>query len=189
MCLANVTLSQETLLALSESKLFYFFKFGYIPHTFLCRLQHSIDLVRSDWPQVFIALSARLLMCYSSATVTSGPVTQCRALPRAPEHLKGLGVLTITQPASHVTVQVAASLDCVLLPNSTVTHRVTETAGGPANSCQEEACHPAQRSQTYPPSSTFNKLTFLLWTFTRFHNCALCGLTQSLLTFSAVSSH
>lgn len=98
----------------------------------------------------------------NSATVTGGLVTQCCALPRAPEHLKGLGVLIVTQPVCHVTVQVAASLNCELLPNSTVTQRVKGTAGSLANSCQEEACRPAQCSQTYPSSSTFNKLTFLL---------------------------
>ena len=87
----------------------------------------------------------------------SGAVTQCHALPRAPQHLKGLGLLTIKQPAGHVTAQVAARLDCVLLPNSTVTRRVSGAAGGPANSCQEEVGRPAQSSQTYSPSSTFNK--------------------------------
>lgn len=85
-----------------------------------------------------------------SAAATSGPVTPCRDLPRAPEHLKGLGVLTKTQPAGHVTVQVAASLHCVLLPNSTVTQRVRETAGGPANSCQKEACRPAPEQPNLP---------------------------------------
>lgn len=31
----------------------------------------------------------------------SGAVTQCHALPGAPEHLKGLGVLTITASGSY----------------------------------------------------------------------------------------
>lgn len=118
-----------------------------------------------------------------SAAVTSGLVTQCRDLPKAPEHLKGLGVLTKTQPVCHVTVQVAASLSRELLPDSTMTQRVRGTERSPANSCQEEACCPTQSSQMCPSSSTFNKLTFLLWTLSCFHNCALCSLTQSLLTF------
>uniref|UniRef100_A0A3Q4G2F0 Actinin, alpha 1 n=1 Tax=Neolamprologus brichardi TaxID=32507 RepID=A0A3Q4G2F0_NEOBR len=78
-------------------------------------------------------------------------------------------------------VQVAASLDCVLLPNSTVTQRLRETAGGPANSCQEEACRPTRSSQTCPPSKTFNKLTFLLGTFSRFHNCTFTAWCNSHL--------
>lgn len=47
---------------------------------------------------------------------------------------------TIAQPGGwgggHVTVQVAARLDSVRLPNSTVTQRFRETAGGPVKSCR-----------------------------------------------------
>lgn len=123
-----------------------------------------------------------------AATVTTELVAQSRAPPKAPEPPRVLGVLTKTPPVCHVTAQVAASLSCELLPDSTMTQRVGGTARSLANSCQEEACCPTRSSQMCPSSSAFNKLTFLLWTLSCFHNCALCSSTRSLLTFRAVRS-